>query len=271
MVVDAGRHSDSIERDESSPLLVTTEGAVVTVTLNRPHRRNALTEEMYQSIADVVHQLHSATDVRALILTGAGGSFCSGADVSAARDDTAPITRMRHHSDVALAIHRLPFPTIAAVDGPAVGAGCNMALGCDLVLASDRAFFAEVFVRRGMGFDWGGSWLLPRLVGMRMAKELAFFGERVPADEALRIGLVNRVVPVEELLPLAAEWAGRLASSAPLALTMLKEELHVSVGPPMATALGAETYGQIVQRATSDATEGFASFLEKREPRFEGR
>jgi 2-(1,2-epoxy-1,2-dihydrophenyl)acetyl-CoA isomerase len=121
-----------------------------------------------------------------------------------------------------------------------------------------------------MGFDWGGSWLLPRLVGLRKAKELAFFGGRIYGPEAEAIGLINRVVPADDHDAFVAEWAAELAESAPLALTMLKEELHLSSHPPFTAMIGLETYGQIAQRSTADATEGFQSFLEKRPARFEG-
>lgn len=253
-------------------VLVERLGSVMTVTLNRPERKNALTEGMYSELGHLFHGLASDASVRVLVIRGAGGAFCSGAEVGQQRDENlAAITRMRHHGDVANQLHRLPMPTIAVVEGAAVGAGCNLALGCDLVVATDEGFFAELFVKRGMGFDWGGSWLLPRLVGLRRAKELAFFGGRIYGAEAAEVGLINRMVPADELDAFVADWATQLAESAPLALTMLKEELHASMHPAFAAAISTETYGQTSASSTADSKEGFASFLEKRPPRFEGR
>ncbi len=262
---------DHATQHDYETLLVRRDNAVCTVTLNRPERRNALTEQMYHELAVLFAALTLDPSVRVLVVRGAGGAFCSGAEVGQTMDERiAGITRMRRHSEVSVQLHRLPMPTIAVVEGAAVGAGCNLALGCDLVVATEGGFFAELFVKRGMGFDWGGSWLLPRLVGLRKAKELAFFGGRIYGPEAEAIGLINRVVPADELDAFVAEWATELAESAPLALTMLKEELHASSHPPFTAMIGLETYGQIAQRSTADATEGFQSFLEKRPARFEG-
>lgn len=244
---------------------------VAVLTLDRPSRKNTLTEQMYAELVACFGALRHDRTTRVLVITGAGETFCAGADLS--RPDTAPvapITRVREHADAPLALHRLPIPTIAAVNGDAAGGGCNLALGCDLVLAADTARFTEVFVRRALALDWGGSWLLPRLVGLQKAKQLAFFGDVVLAAEAARIGLVNEVVARADLMDTALTWARRLAAGPPLALAMIKEELNASVGPTLLSALELEATGQATNAATADVREGIASFLEKRPPDFRG-
>src|SRR5699024_9643485 len=160
--------------------------------------------------------LAGSGDVRVVVLTGDGSDFCSGADL-AAGGDAHWLARMRYVNQAALALHDIPQPTIARVDGVAVGAGFSLALGCDLLLASERARFSEIFARRGLSLDLGSSWLLPRRIGLQRAKELSLLAPIIDAEEAERIGLVNRVVPVEELDALVAEWAADLASGPPIA------------------------------------------------------
>src|SRR5688572_3194657 len=173
---------------------------VVTVTLNRPERKNAINGKMWENLLATFRSAAVDDAVRVVVLTGAGGAFCSGADLSPGGrgDDKHQLGRMRDVADVCLALHHLPKPTIAKVGGVAAGAGCNMALGCDLVVASDEARFSEIFARRGLSIDFGGSWLLPRLVGLHKAKELALFADIISAKEAEEVGLVNRVVPASQ-------------------------------------------------------------------------
>jgi 2-(1,2-epoxy-1,2-dihydrophenyl)acetyl-CoA isomerase len=178
---------------------------------------------------------------------------------------------MRHIGDVALRLHRLAKPTIAKVNGVAAGAGCNLALGCDLVVASDEARFSEIFARRGLSIDFGGSWLLPRLIGLHKAKELAFFAEVISAKEALEFGIVNRVVSAAELDAFVDDWATRLAAGPPLALSMTKTMLNNSFAVSMEQALEDEARSQTVNFGTADMAEAMAAFLEKRSPVFEGR
>jgi 2-(1,2-epoxy-1,2-dihydrophenyl)acetyl-CoA isomerase len=173
--------------------------------------------------------------------------------------------------DVALRLHRIPKPTIAKVGGVAAGAGMSMALGCDLVVASDTARFSQIFSKRGLSIDFGASWLLPRLIGLHRAKELAFFADIIDAHEAEAFGLVNRVVPADQLDGLVDDWAARLAAGPPLALSMTKTMLNASLGLSMDQALEEETRSQAVNFATADTTEALTAFLEKRQPRFEGR
>lgn len=245
---------------------------VVTVTLNRPEKKNAINERMWDELLAVFDEVAANVADRVLVLTGAAGAFCSGADLTdAAGDERHGLVRMRHVADVALRLHRLPKPTIAKVNGVAAGAGCNLALGCDLIVASDEARFSEIFTRRGLSVDFGGSWLLPRLIGLHRAKELAFFADIVSPKEALDLGLVNRVVSAAELDAFVADWAGRLAAAPPLALSMTKTMLNNSFAVSMDQALEDEARSQSVNFATADTAEAMAAFVQKREPKFQGR
>lgn len=215
----------------------------------------------------------STSEDRAVVLTGAGGDFCAGADLTAGgigEPGEHQLAAMRRVGDVALSLHRLPIPTIAKVRGVAVGAGCNMALGCDLVVASENARFSEIFARRGLSIDFGGSWLLPRIVGMHRAKELALFADIIDAAEAERIGLVNRVVPDTELDDFVAAWADRLAAGPPIALAMTKRMLNNSLQVTFEEALDDEGVAQSLNFTTADTMEAMRAFVDKREPRFEG-
>jgi enoyl-CoA hydratase/carnithine racemase len=248
---------------------------VVTVTLNRPQKKNAIDATMWDELLATFREVSDREEDRVLVLTGAGGAFCSGADLSSGGPSigawTHHLGRMRHIADVVLALHRLPQPTIAKVGGVAVGAGANLALGCDLIVASDEARFSEIFARRGLSVDAGGSWLLPRLIGLHKAKELAFFAEIISAKEAETLGLVNRVVPAGELDALVDDWARRLAAGPPIALAQTKRLLNHSLNVTVEQALADEGGAQTVNFATRDTAEALTAFLEKREPRFEGR
>ena len=245
---------------------------VATVTLNRPHRKNAMSYTMWQELADVFTRLGRADDVRAVVVTGAEGEFCSGADLV---DEDAPrqhqLSVMRLVSDVCLALHRLPQPTVAKVDGVAAGAGMNLALACDLVVASDRARFSQIFARRGLSIDFGGSWLLPRLIGVHKAKELVLLADMYDAAAAAEFGFVNRVVPVAELDAFVAEWASRLASGPPIALSLSKRLLDSSFDVSFEQALDDEGRAQTVNISTKDTLEAISAFVEKRTPEFRGR
>src|SRR4051794_35018310 len=219
-------------------LLLDRADGVVTVTMNRPKRKNAITAQMEDEIIEVLREVTANKEDRVLVLTGAEGEFCSGADLS----DPGELTNdglfyMRRVSEMILAIHQLPKPTIAKVPGVAAGLGCNLALACDLIVASDAARFSEIFARRGLSLDGGGSWLLPRLLGLHRAKELAFFADIVSAKEAADVGLVNRVVPAGELDAVVDDWARRLAAGPPIALSMTKAMLNNSFSSSLAQAL----------------------------------
>ncbi len=245
---------------------------VVTLTLNRPERKNAMNAAMFNELLAVFREVDASTSDRVLVITGAGDAFCSGADLGDRGSDTRPaLARLHWVADIALALHRIPKPVIAKVNGVAVGAGMNLALGCDLIIASDNARFSEIFARRGLSIDFGGSWLLPRLIGMHRAKELAFFADIISAKEAAELGLVNRVLPASQLDAFVADWADRLAAGPPLALSMTKRLLTNSFTTTMDEALEAEGLAQSVNTATEDTAEAIRAFLEKREPRFKGR
>ena len=252
-------------------LIVERDGGIVTVTLNRPEKKNAADDVMWDELLAVFTEVAETDTDRVLVVTGAGGAFCSGADLSAPdRLSRNGLARMRHIGSVALALHRLPKPTIAKVNGVAAGAGCNLALGCDLIVAADVARFSEIFARRGLSLDFGGSWLLPRLVGMQKAKELAFFADVIDATEAERLGLVNRVVPAAELDAFVDGWARRLAAGPPMALSMTKTMLNNALMVSMDQALEDEARSQNVNFATKDFTEAISAFVEKRDPNFQG-
>jgi len=245
---------------------------VVTLTLNRPERKNAMNAAMFNELLAVFREVDASTSDRVLVITGAGDAFCSGADLGDRGSDTRPaLARLHWVADIALALHRIPKPVIAKVNGVAVGAGMNLALGCDLIIASDNARFSEIFARRGLSIDFGGSWLLPRLIGMHRAKELAFFADIISAKEAAELGLVNRVLPASQLDAFVADWADRLAAGPPPALSMTKRLLTNSFTTTMDEALEAEGLAQSVNTATEDTAEAIRAFLEKREPRFKGR
>ena len=177
-------------------LLVDRADGIVTVTMNRPEKKNAANAAMWNELLATFREIGANDQDRVVVLTGAGGAFCSGADVSGMGGrETHGLANMRHISDVAMSIYRLPQPTIAKVRGVAAGAGMNIALLCDLIVASDNARFSEIFARRGLTIDFGGSWALPRRVGMHRAKELTLLTDIIDAAEADRIGLVNRVDP----------------------------------------------------------------------------
>ena len=253
-------------------LIVDEADRVVTITMNRPRRKNAANSLMCEELSDVVRALHSADDVRAVILTGAGGDFCSGADVSGEETRSRHMLHsMRHIGDLCLSLQRLAQPTVAKVRGVAAGAGLNMALACDMVIAAEGARFSEIFARRGLVVDFGGSWLLPRLVGMHRAKELVLLADIIDAAEADRIGLVNRVVPEAELDDTVDSIAARLAAGPPIALAMSKRLLNNSFDVTLEQALDDEGLAQTVTFSTEDVAEAMGAFIDKRDPVFRGR
>jgi 2-(1,2-epoxy-1,2-dihydrophenyl)acetyl-CoA isomerase len=257
-------------------LIVDRADGVVTVTMNRPDRKNAANGKMLVELRAIFEEVEDTPDDRAMILTGAGGAFCSGADLTdpsgPATDPTrSGLSRMRRLGDVALALHHVSKPTIAKVDGFAVGAGLSLALGCDLIVCSDRAKLSMIFSKRSLALDNGASWLLPRLVGLARAKEIALFGGMWSGEEALAIGLVNRVLPLDELDAFVDDWARTLAAGPPLALSMTKTLLHGSYNASMEQALEDEARCQALNFSTKDTAEAMAAFAQKREPTFIGR
>ncbi|MBV8303360.1 MAG: enoyl-CoA hydratase/isomerase family protein [Acidimicrobiia bacterium] len=254
-------------------LVVERNEGVVTVTMNRPQKKNAVTGAMTDELTATFRDVARSGEDRVLVLTGAGGDFSSGADLtdSAGELTGSGLTYMRRISDLALALHSVPQPTIAKVPGVAAGMSANLAFGCDLVVAAEEARFSEIFARRGLSLDCGGSWVLPRRVGLHKAFELAYFADVISAAEAMEFGLVNRVVPAAALDKAVDEWASRLAAGPPLALSMIKAQLHVGAESSLAQALEYEAACQTVNFNSADTAEAMAAYVQKREPTFEGR
>ncbi len=249
-------------------------GGIVTITLNRPERKNAINGAMWDELLATFREIAASSADRAVVLTGAGGAFCSGADLTdrtTGGGDTHQLASMRHVTDVCLALARLPQPVIAKVRGVAVGAGLNMALGCDLVVASTNARFSEIFAKRGLSVDFGGTWILPRRVGLHRAKELALFADIIDAAEAERIGLVNRVIDDAELDAFVDNWAQRLAAGPPIALAQTKRMLNNAMNVTLEEALDDEGAAQTINFSTKDTMEAMAAFMQKRDPNFTGR
>jgi 2-(1,2-epoxy-1,2-dihydrophenyl)acetyl-CoA isomerase len=247
------------------------ESGVVTLSLQRPEKKNAINYPMWGEIARAIDEVAASNTDRVLVITGSGDSFCAGADLSGEMDhDRHQLSRMHYINQLPLALHDCPKPTIAKVNGIAAGAGLNLALGCDLVVASDQARFSEIFVKRALTVDLGGTWLLPRLIGIHRAKELALFGDIISATEADRIGLVNRVVPHDELDTFVEQWAHRLADGPPLAMQMSKQLLNAGLSSSLQEALNAEAMAQSVNFASEDTREAVAAFFRKTTAKFRG-
>jgi 2-(1,2-epoxy-1,2-dihydrophenyl)acetyl-CoA isomerase len=259
-------------------LLYDVEDGVATLTLNRPERLNALGDTLREDLHDAV--IHAAADpeVRVMIVTGAGKGFCAGGDVKAMNDGKERGAARPLMDKVApgrdrtvLALRDAPQPIIAAVNGAAAGAGMNLALACDIRLASSAAKFAQAFVKRGLHPDWGGTYFLPRVVGAAKACELIFTGEIIDAQEALRLGIVSAVHAPDELMPAAQAIARKIAAGPPIAIRLAKRAIYHSLDCDLRQALEFETYAQNICFETEDAREGISAFVEKRPPAFRGR
>lgn len=250
-------------------LLVERAEGILTLTLNRPHRKNALDDPTLQLLQDELRHARDDADLKVLVITGAGGDFCSGADVGSERRPGHPIDRMRWFGDTALLLHEMPQPVIAKVCGVAVGAGCNLALAADVVVATPDARFSEIFSQRGLSVDFGGTWLLPRIVGLQQAKRLALLAEIVDAQEALRIGLVTWVKDAGEIDGFVGDLAQRLALGPPIAMAQSKAMLNQASTQSFREALDNEARAVAVNLAT-DALEARHAFVEKRSPVFNG-
>ncbi|HEY3500247.1 MAG TPA: enoyl-CoA hydratase [Polyangiaceae bacterium] len=251
------------------------EGNTAVLRLNRPASMNALDEALVTALGAGLARASSDENVRAVVLTGEGGAFCSGADLKDAMkafgSGVALEDRLAAFQATILAIAAAPKPVIAAVDGAAVGFGADLALACDLRLLSERAYLQEKFVGIGLMPDGGGTFHLARLVGPGRALELLLLGEKVEAARALELGLANRVLPVERLLPEASALAQRLAEGPPLALARIKAATRAGLSGTLEEALRREAEGQALLLRSEDLREGVAAWLERRPPRFQGR
>ena len=257
-------------------LIIERSGGVVRVTMNRPEKKNAASGRMFEALRDVFVEVERNDDDRAMVLTGAGGNFCTGADLSDPDGENMNlsqpgIVRMRRLNEVAQALNAITKPTLAQVEGLAVGAGLSLALGCDLIVASERARFSMIFAKRALSPDLGASWLLPRAVGMAKAKELTLLGDIIDAREALAIGLINRVEALDALDEVVAELASRLASGPTVALSLAKSLLDHAGATSFTQALEDEGRAQSVNFETADVREAMTAFFEKRTPSFKGR
>jgi len=263
---------------EYETLLWSLDEHIATITLNRPEVMNALNRRMYAELQDAVERAQHDPEVRVLMITGAGRAFCSGDDVRQLMLDEGEKERRRQPpparpsiTPAAEALLRLSKPSIALVNGAAVGWGCDLALLCDFRIASRAARFGELFVKRGLIADVGGTYRLPLIVGLTKALELLFTGDIIDAEEALRIGLVDRVVEPEELLPAGRGFAAKIAANPPLAVQYAKEAVRTGLNAPLDAIATFTARAYQVLFATEDHAEGARAFIEKREPRFVGR
>lgn len=256
---------------DDATVLVSREGAAATVTLNRPQRKNAIDEPTWGALRDALRDLDAEQETRAIVITGAGDAFCAGADLGSGSTEPHQLKRMHYINEAAMAVYELDTPTIAKVNGVAVGAGWNLALGCDLVIASSEARFNQIFARRALSVDFGGSWLLPKLVGLQQAKRLALLADFVGAQEAYELGLVTWVKAPDELDEFVAETAAQLADSPPIALTQTKKLLNEGADSTFREALENEARAQAINFATADVSAAYSAFTEGTQPVYTGQ
>lgn len=255
-------------------ILIDVADAVATITLNRPEKLNAFGGTMREELVSALDRVAADDGVRCVVLTGAGRGFCSGGDLDAMRrmqeerDAGSFAALLEAGREIVTRIRSMPKVVIAMVNGVAAGAGCNLALACDYRIASSEAKLGETFVRIGLHPDWGGTWLLPRLVGPSRALEIMATGRMIAADEALAIGMVDRVLAPEVLHAETFLLAGAIAGGPPGALAALKGALLASGSNDLDAQLALEIDNQLRAFASSDAAEGIAAFLEKRRARF---
>ena len=261
-------------------LLESIDKGIATLTMNRPQARNALTREMMAALSEALPRLAANPAVRLVILTGAGGAFCSGGDVKGfakrAAGATAEmsfdqkVTDLRARMDVSRWLHEMPKPTLAVIPGPAAGAGLSLALACDMRIAADDAKLTTAFSRIGVSGDFGGSFFLNHLVGAATARELYFSGRVVRGDEAQKMGMVNRAVPAAQLVDAAGAWAAELAALPTVAIGYMKRNLNLGLRASLADVLDAEAIHMIRTFETDDHKGAAAAFVEKRAPQFKG-
>jgi len=255
---------------------ISTAECIQTITLNRPDRLNAFIGHMRRDLAEALEHAGSDRSVRVVVITGAGRAFCAGGDIAF----MAELMQRRNAEEfsrilgagrrVILAIRQMTKPVIAAINGPASGAGCNLALACDLRIASTDATFSQSFAKVGLHPDWGGTYFLPRLVTPNKACEMFFLGESIDAEEAMRLGIVNQVIAPEDLESATLELAQRLRAAPPIALAAAKHAVYMSQAAELEEMLRYETEAQLRCFESDDGHEGVMAFLEKREPKFTG-
>ncbi|WP_242926410.1 enoyl-CoA hydratase-related protein [Pontibacter vulgaris] len=254
-------------------LLYEVQDGIATITLNRPDVFNAFNDQQSYDLQDALKQVSRDANVRVVVLTGAGKAFCSGQDLkaiaSASKRDLSESLEKRYNP-IIRAMRNLPKPIICKLNGVAAGAGCSLALACDMIIASTAASMIEVFVNVGLVLDSGSSFFLPRVVGSLKAFELSTLGSKVSAEEALQLGMVNRVVAPEELDAAVAELAARFAASPTKAIGLMKKMLNKSFSSTLDEMLDYEAHCQKIAGNSEDYKEGVAAFNEKRKPQFKG-
>jgi 2-(1,2-epoxy-1,2-dihydrophenyl)acetyl-CoA isomerase len=269
----------------SDILLSERSNGVLRLTLNRPERKNSISPELREELLAALEEARTDDEVRCIVITGAGDAFCSGVDLGRSKvtegaskgEKTRPDLRgikdamKRGMQRVIRALWEMDKPVIASVNGVAAGGGAQLALVCDLVVASESARFIEIFVKRGLAVDSGGGWLLPRLVGLAKAKELVFFGDPISAPDAAAAGLINKVVPASDLEAATTAWAERLAKGPTRSIGASKMLLNRALQTDLETALEEEATAQALVSQTQDFGEGVRAFAEKREPDFRGK
>lgn len=270
-----------------NPLLVELREGVLYLTLNRPDRLNAMSEQMLAGLFEQLRRAETDNAVGAVVLTGAGRGFCAGGDVRRMRErdeasQNAPaedhsggiearVSGLVHSGQISLMLHEIPKVTIAAVNGPAAGAGLSIALACDIRIASDAARFGTAFARVGFSGDFDGSYFLTQLVGPSKARELYFSAEVLGADEALKIGMVNRVAPAASFMEEVHAYAKRIAEGPRIAYSYIKANINLAMRADARAVLEREAFGQALTGLTEDHREAVKAFLEKRQPKFHGR
>jgi 2-(1,2-epoxy-1,2-dihydrophenyl)acetyl-CoA isomerase len=261
-------------------LLVGVKDGVAVLTMNRPERRNALSPAMLEALGRALEEAEASDDVAAVVLTGAGGAFCAGGDVKAMAEgngqnmdyDALVAVQRRSQRATSGRLHAMPKPTIAALPGAAAGAGLALALACDLRIAARGAVLTTAFARVGLAGDYGGTWFLTRLVGSARARELYFLSERLSAEQAERLGIVNRVVDDGRLEEEALALAARLAAGPRIALGYMKENLNrAENGDDLGECMDLEATHHLRTALTEDHRDAAAAFAEKRQPTFRGK
>jgi 2-(1,2-epoxy-1,2-dihydrophenyl)acetyl-CoA isomerase len=276
---------------EHRDLIAERHDGVLYLTMNRPDKLNALSDKMIAGLLEELTRAAHDREVGAVVLTGAGRGFCAGGDIGRMRERNegggadhsahsgssgeqgiqTRISQLRRSEEVSLLLHEMPKVTIGAINGPAAGAGLSIALACDLRIASDGARFGTAFARVGFSGDFGGTYLLTQLVGPAKARELYFTAEVIGAEEALKLGMVNRVVPAAALTEEVQAFAKRIAAGPVVAYSYMKAHLNLALKSDLRTILDRESYGQTLTGLTEDHKEAVKAFLEKREAKFKGR